>query len=142
MPHQLTFTDVLSYPNTIQGITLRVALSSGHLTRETIAKLDPGAHVCLFSREIGEQLEFDIESGEPIKLGAIVFGTLDAFGHEVTLRVGSISVPLMVYFAKDYGLPMNFIGRQGWLQKVMLGVVDYENRVYLSEYDGNVIAVV
>lgn len=33
---------------------------------------------------------------------------------------------------------MNFIGRQGWLQKVILGVVDYENRVYLSEYDGDV----
>ncbi|MCI0662691.1 MAG: hypothetical protein L0220_16620, partial [Acidobacteria bacterium] len=110
MLYHLTFTDVLSYPHAIQGITLRVVLSSGPLTIEAMAKLDLGAHVCLFSREIGEQLDFDIESGAPIKLGAIVFGTLDAFGHEVTFRVGGIVIPLMVYFAKDYGLPMNFIG--------------------------------
>jgi hypothetical protein len=135
MSHQLTFTDALSYPSTIQGITLRIVLSSGSAVRETVAKLDLGAHVCLFSREIGDQLELDIKRGDPIKLGAIVFGSLDAFGHEVTLRVGSISVPLIVYFAKDYSLPMNFIGRQGWLQKVKLGVVDYENKVYLGEYD-------
>ena len=134
MSHQLTFSDVISYPDHLHGITLRVMLSLGSIRREAVAKLDLGAHVCLFSRELGDQFELDIESGEPIRLGAIVFGTLDAFGHEMTLRIGSVSVPLTVYFAKDYGLPMNYIGRQGWLQRVKLGVVDYESKIYLGEY--------
>jgi hypothetical protein len=134
MPPHLQFTEVLTYSSREVGITLRVKLTSGGRECETEAKFDPGAHVCLFSREIGELLQLDVERGVPITLGSsIASGKLDAFGHEVTLQVGSIALPLIVYFSRDYGM-LNFIGRQGWLPRVIVGIVDYEQKMYLALY--------
>jgi hypothetical protein len=134
-PPQLTFQEVISYPSNRRGITLHVALTSGDITREVIAKLDPGAGVSLFSREIGEQLELDIESGVPLKLESLYFGGIECFGHEVTLRVGSISTAVTVYFAKHYDLPRNFLGLQDWMLRMKVGIVHYESKVYLGPYD-------
>jgi hypothetical protein len=58
---------------------------------------------------------------------------LQAFGYEVTLQIGSISLPLTVYFSRDYGV-MNFIGRQGWLPRMVVGIVDYEQQMFLALY--------
>ena len=40
----------------------------------------------------------------------------------------------VVYFAKYPGLPRNLLGRQGWLRNLRLGVIDYDNLLYLSHY--------
>jgi hypothetical protein len=32
---------------------------------------------------------------------------------------------------------MNFIGRQGWLPSMVVGIVDYEQRMYLALYQPN-----
>jgi hypothetical protein len=134
MPNHLQFTDVLTYTGREVGITLPVKLTSGGIECETGAKFDPGSHVCLFSREIGELLQLDVESGVPITLGSSISpGKLNAFGHEVTLQVGSIPLSLMVYFSRDYGI-LNFIGRQGWLPRMIIGIVDYEQKMYLALY--------
>lgn len=133
-PLQLTFQEVISYPNNRRGITLHVEITSGDITREVIAKLDPGAGVSLFSREIGEQLELDIESGIPLRLDSLSLGGIECFGHEVTLRVGSISVSAIVYFAKHYELPRNFLGLDDWMLRMMVGIVHYENKAYLGLY--------
>jgi hypothetical protein len=108
-PLHLQFTEVLTYSSREEGITLPVKLLSGNIECETNAKFDPGAQVCLFSREIGEFLGLDVEHGIPIVLGSSISpGTLQAFGHEITLQVGSISLPFMAYFSRDYGM-INFI---------------------------------
>jgi hypothetical protein len=95
--------------------------------------VDTGAAVCLFSREIGLQLGLEIEQGILIRLGSLT-GTLDAFGHDVSLRIGTQTFHTTVYFAKDPGLPLNFLGRQGWLRNILLGIVDYESLLYLARY--------
>jgi hypothetical protein len=40
-----------------------------------------------------------------------------------------------VYFAKDESFTRNVLGRQGWLDRVKLGLIDYEGRLFLSKYD-------
>jgi len=131
---QLQFTEVLTYASREVGITLRAKLISDAVECEADAKFDPGAHVCLFSREIGEFLGLDVERGLPITLGSSISPSkLNAFGHEVTLQIGSISFPLTVYFSRNYGM-MNFIGRQGWLPRMVVGIVDYEQKMYLALY--------
>jgi len=40
-----------------------------------------------------------------------------------------------VYFAKDYNFNRNILGRQGWLDRVRLGLIDYDGKLYLSEYN-------
>ncbi len=134
MEFPIVYSESLSYPDDEEGITLRVALASGEFATETFAKVDTGASVCLFSREIGLQLGLDIERGIPIRLGTLT-GTLDAFGHEVSMRTGSITFHTIVYFAKEPGLPRNFLGRQGWLRSIRFGIVDYENLAYLARYE-------
>lgn len=116
MPLQLQFTDVLTYSSRETGITLPVKLTSGGIECETDAKFDPGAHVCLFSREIGEFLGLDVERGLPIVLGSSISpGKLNAFGHEVTLQIESISLPLMVTSLATTGLSTSSAVKAGFL---------------------------
>ncbi len=135
MPFTITFDIRQQYRSLDEGITIETALISGKHVSLFQAKLDPGAQVCLFQREIGEQLEIDIESGHPIRLGSLTGGSLTAFGHSVTLHTLGVEFDSVVYFAADYGLERNLLGREGWLQKVRLAIIDYDSTIYLSSYD-------
>jgi hypothetical protein len=135
MNTQLTFTEELAYDEDPDGIPIPVTLSYGIETAIISAKIDTGAGVCLFTHEIGLQLGVPIEQGIPIVLSGISGGSLEAFGHEVTIQTGDLSFQSIVYFAKHRGLPRNFLGRQGWLRNIKLALVDYDNLLYLSAYD-------
>jgi len=39
-----------------------------------------------------------------------------------------------VYFSADTSFTRNVLGRQGWLDRIKLGLVDYEEKLYLSDY--------
>lgn len=134
MKTTLTFSETLRYEDDMTGISIPVVLGcGGNATREQ-AKVDPGAEVCLFKREIGVRLGITIEHGEPITLRTLS-GTLEAFGHEITLQTGELIFQSIVYFAKYQGLPHNILGRRGWLRNLRLAVIDYDNLLYLSAYD-------
>lgn len=130
---QLTFEQEHRYPDDEEGISISIKLTHGDKTLRVDAKVDPGAAVCLFSHEVGLKLGIPIEQGIPIKLGGLA-GSLDAFGHDVTLQTGNIAFQSFVYFAKYPNLPRNLLGRQGWLRNLKLGVIDYDNLLYLSAY--------
>jgi len=134
MDFQITDPISFNYPDHADGITLSVQLSAGGHLVEAIAKVDTGAGICLFSREIGVHLGLVIEQGIHTTLRTLS-GPLEAFGHEVRLEVGALVLDTVVYFAKHPGLPRNFLGRQGWLRNVRLGLVDYENLLYLAKYE-------
>ena len=125
---------VVSYPEKDGGILLYVALScaGGRVSAEAV--VDSGGVVCLFSREVGAALGLDIETGIPKRLSSLG-GPIDCFGHEVTLETAGLSFQSIVYFAKYPNLPRNILGRQGWLRNLKLGLVDYENKLYLGNYE-------
>lgn len=131
---RLTFDEEFRYKDEEEGISLTVLLTYDDTSRRVEAKVDPGAAVCLFSHEDGLKLGIPIEQGRPIRLGGLT-GSLDAFGHEVTLQTGNITFQSLIYFAKYPGLQRNLLGRQGWLRNLRLGVIDYDNLLYLSAYD-------
>jgi Aspartyl protease len=133
MNTQITFTETLSYDDDPAGIVIFVRLAHAGIETRVEAKVDTGAAVCLFSREIGESLGLPIESGLPIRLNTLT-GSIDAFGHEVTLQTGTLTFHSTIYFVKHPGLPRNLLGRDGWLRKSKLAVVDYDNVLYLSAY--------
>jgi hypothetical protein len=130
---QITFAEELHYKDDDDGIPLQIRLSYAGHTIEVTAKVDSGAAVCLFSNEVGLALGAPVEQGIPKRLGGLA-GSLDAFGHEVTLQTGNIAFQSFVYFAKYLNLPRNLLGRQGWLRNLKLGVIDYDNLLYLSAY--------
>ena len=123
------------YPEHADGIVIPVSLLSGQTFHKAEAVVDPGAAVCLFSREIGEILGLDIEHGIYQRLGTLT-GGLDAFGHEVELQTYDIAFTSTVYFARDRLLRRNLLGRTGWINKLRLGLIDYDQLIYLSRYDG------
>jgi hypothetical protein len=84
---QLTFDEEYRYKDDEEGIPISVILTYDAKTIRTDAKVDPGSAVRLFSHEDGLDLGIPIEQGDPIKLGGLT-GSLEAFGHEVTLQTG------------------------------------------------------
>jgi len=134
MDFQITNPEAFCYPDHADGITLSVKLSASGYSVEAIAKVDTGAGVCLFSREIGAHLGLVVEQGIHTTLRTLS-GPIEAFGHDVRLEVGALTLDTIVYFAKHPGLPRNFLGRQGWLRNVRVGLVDYENMLYLAKYE-------
>lgn len=134
MKHQLSFKVSYAYDSHAVDINVPVTLRSGALTWEATAKLDPGSTFCVFQREIGIELGLDIERGIPERIGS-VRGSFLAYGHEATLIVLGLEIIATVYFAADENFPINALGRVGWLDRVRLGLIDYDSRLYLSAYD-------
>jgi hypothetical protein len=134
VPYQLTFQQRFRYDSLKQGITLDVTLARGSESAVCAAKVDTGAQLCLFEREIAEGLEIDVEHGFRVEIGTLA-GTLVAFGHEITLQSMGLTFHTVVYFPLHYNLQRNILGRQGWLQLVRLAVIDYDGELYLSPYD-------
>ena len=133
---QLTFHHEYRYKDNDEGISIEVSLGYAGIVIGVGAKVDPGSAVCVFSNEIGRNLGIQIETGIPIVLTGLS-GSLEAFGHEVTLQTGEIAFQSLVYFAKYPGLQRNLLGRQGWLRNLRLAVIDYDNLLYLSDYDSD-----
>lgn len=130
----LIFTETLSYVDHPAGIVIPVILGYQGNTTQEEAKVDTGAEVCFFKHEIGVRFGISVEQGTPIALNTLA-GSLEGFGHEITLQVGELSFESLVYFAKYPGLPRNILGRRGWLRNLKLAVVDYDNLLYLSAHD-------
>lgn len=131
---QLTFAQEYRYPDKPDGITLPTQLSYGGLTITVNAKVDTGATYCLFRREHGEELGVPVEQGLHTVLDTLG-GPLEAFGHEVIIQTQDLIFESFVCFAKYPGLRRNLLGRQGWLRKLRLAVIDYDNLLYLSNYN-------
>jgi len=63
MPFELSFSRRERYNSLSAGINLETTLRFGDLYINCDAKVDTGAEVCLFQREIGEALDLPIEMG-------------------------------------------------------------------------------
>jgi hypothetical protein len=134
MPFPLNFNIRYEYDSLRSGIFIPVTLRLGGTAVPCDAEVDTGSQVCIFQRELGVSLGVEIETGHRIVLSSLG-GSLGAFGHYATLHTLGIELDSVVYFAEDYNLPRNILGRDGWLRKLRLAVVDYDAEIYLSPYD-------
>jgi hypothetical protein len=134
MTYPLDFQIQHRYRTLESGIEIPAALRSGVRTALCQAKVDTGSALCLFQRELAEMLGLEVESGYRRELSTLTSGGLIAYGHSVTLHTLGVEFESFVYFAADYHLPRNLLGRDGWLQKVRLAVIDYVAELYLSPY--------
>ncbi|MGH9801538.1 MAG: hypothetical protein ACRD82_14330 [Blastocatellia bacterium] len=133
MVFELSFSKSHVYSEVDGPIFLPVTLNVAGESTTVQAVVDSGGAVCLFGLEVAITLGLDVESGIPKRLNSLG-GPIDSFGHEVTLETVGLSFQSVVYFAKYPGLARNILGRQGWLRNLKLGLVDYENTMYLGEY--------
>lgn len=133
MPITLTFAKQYEYDTLLAGITVPLKILSGEATVAFDAKIDTGSSHCIFQRKHAERLGLEVESGEFHEFGTAT-STFSAFGHDVSLSVLGISVSSKVYFASEDYFSRNVLGRNGWLDRINLGLVDYEGKLFLSLY--------
>lgn len=134
MAYQLSFERLAQYDPGPSGITIEVILKLFEKDVSLTAKVDTGASYCIFERRHGEALGLNIEGGllQPISAATDRFIT---YGHEITPSVAGFEFDSMVYFADDDAIKRSVLGRHGWLDRVMLGLIDYEGKLLLSQYD-------
>ena len=133
MAYQLDFEKLFSYDVGLPGITLQANLALKETSLDITVKVDTGASCCIFERRFGEELGFDIEMGMRQSF-ATATGTFVAYGHEVTLKVADFEFNTVAFFPSDAQVKRNVLGRFGWLDRVVLGLVDYDGKLYLSRY--------
>ena len=134
MSDTLTFSTVYDYDPTGLGVEVPLTLRSGSRFVDLRAKIDCGSTYCVFRRATGIRLGLDIESGVPQWIGTAT-GQFLAYGHEVTLTVLDFETTSIVYFAAEEHMNRNILGRIGWLNRVRFGLIDYDSRLYLSDYN-------
>ncbi len=126
--------DEIHFCDTLKtGITVSVILKFGDELVDFEAKIDSGASFCIFERKHAE-MELDVESGEEIRISTAT-NYFSAYKHELRLSVMNIETVSTVYFAKEESFTRNVLGRQGFLDRVKLGLIDYEGKLLLSEYN-------
>lgn len=132
--HQIDFEKYISYDSGGRGITLDVKIRLMDLTANLQAKIDTGAEACIFARNFGEELGIEIENGEPQRFSTVTNSFL-TYGHSVNLLVADIEFDSYVFFAENENFKRNVLGRHGWLNRVIVGINDYDGELYLSRYD-------
>ena len=129
----LTFDRAYLYNTLKSGISLTAVLMHGENAVECEAKLDTGSSHCIFKRSHGELLGIDIESSPPTSV-ATVTGSFAVHPHTIEIEVLGIRTESVVYFAADEIIARSVLGRTGWLDRVRLGLIDYEGKVLVSPY--------
>jgi hypothetical protein len=102
-----------------------------------VATLDTGASHCLFEHAYARQLDLNVPGGIR-KRFRTANSSFEAFGHKVSVEVFGIVTCSLVYFFGDPSISKNVLGRNGWLNRVRLGVVDHDCMLYLAAYDQEV----
>jgi len=129
--YAIEFSTAFDYDTLQTGITIPVTLGYNSRTVDFEAKLDTGSSHCIFERRFGENLRIGIEKGTLEKFGTATNGFF-AYAHEIVLTVLEIETVSTVYFAKEESFTRNVLGRQGFLDRVKLGLIDYEGKLLLS----------
>jgi len=133
MPLSLEFDTTYEYIETRDGITVPVTLVIGLKSVELLAKLDTGAANCIFERRYAEMLGLDVESGR-LQRFRTVAGSFGAYEHEITIQTLGIEFSSAVFFAQDSAFNRNFLGRSGWLERLRVGIIDYDRKLFLGAY--------
>jgi hypothetical protein len=132
MPRLIEFETSCQYASD-DGIEIPTELSVGGQKVELMARLDTGAAHCIFERRYGEELGLDIEAGRAQRFRTMA-GSFVAYEHELTIHTLGIEFPAAVFFAQDSGFTRNFLGRSGWLDRVRVGIIEYDRLLLLSPY--------
>ena len=99
-----------------------------------IASVDTGSTFCVFHREYAGLLHLDLMAGAEERISTAT-GSFYCYGHDVTVSVFELEWQAIVYFAEPESFPANVVGRVGFLDRLQLGITDYEQAVYLGLYD-------
>lgn len=133
--HTLTFSEKIEYSGDEQGIELDVIVSIDKTNPvSATVKLDTGSTFCIFQRSYAESLGLEVEKGIKKSIRTAK-GNFTAYGHEVLLEFSNLNWTTTVYFAQDESFPVSVLGRIGFLDQLKIGLVEYEQLLYINSYN-------
>jgi len=132
--YQLEFTRAYDYSVEDESVVIPVVLRAGANQVPVAASLDTGASFCLFGAEIAEALGLALTSGIR-KRFRTANSAFEAYGHEVELHALGVATHSLIYFFADPTIDKNVLGGTGWLDRVRLGLVHHDNKIYLAPHD-------
>lgn len=132
--HTLTFDEKVKYADDKQGINLDVVISkqTDNPVSATV-KLDTGSTFCIFQRFYADLLGIEVEKGEKENIRTAK-GSFTAYGHEIVIKFSNLEWEAVVYFAQDESFPVSVLGRNGFLNKINIAIIDYEQLLFLKSY--------
>ncbi len=131
MIHILNFSHLVEYDTRLTGISFAVKISAGQNFAEFNVKIDTGATDCIFSRKYGEQIGLDIETGTPVEISTAT-GMFKTYQHWITLSIFDFNYDIAACFSADENFSRNVLGRIGFLDHLIVGLNDYEGRLYMQ----------
>jgi len=130
----LSFSDRVSY-SSYDEVTAELTLSGVSSTPVSVkAKVDTGSKFCVFQPGYAALLGLILESGVKQRIRTAA-GSFIAYGHEVTLAISNMEWRAVVYFAEVENLPVNVVGRIGFLDHLQIGLADYDQVLYLGPHE-------
>lgn len=132
--YQLNFEKLSLYDAGEVGISVEVEIKFRDSSVIFQAKVDTGSTACVFERVQGERLGLNIEKGSPQRFSTVT-GSFTAYGHLVTMYIAGFEFNSTIFFAADSSFNRNVLGRNGWLDRVIIGINDYDGKLYLSRYE-------
>lgn len=134
MAQTFTFNSAHRYDTTKPGIEIGILLRWGVQSARVNVKLDTGSSFCMFERSVAESLGISIEDGTLIHISTAT-GQFKAYGHWVTISAIGYEVESMVFFAADDAIKRNVLGRQGWIDRFRLCLIEHDGEIHMSHYD-------
>lgn len=134
MIHILEFEKFMRCDSGKSGISINIELRLNQSSTAFEAKIDTGSTYCIFERKRGEKLGVEIETGLRERIST-ASGSFWTFAHQLTLSFEDYEFDSTVYFAEDENFNRNVLGRHGWLDRVIIGINDYDGKLYLSRYE-------
>ena len=134
--HTLAFDEKVEYPDDKQGINLDVIISkqTDNPVSATV-KLDTGSTFCIFQRFYADLLGIEVEKGERESIRTAK-GSFTAYGHDIVIKFSNLEWEAFVYFAQEESFPVSVLGRNGFLNKINIAIIDYQQLLYLKSYGG------
>ncbi len=132
--YNLNFEKLSFYDAGEIGISVEVEIRFGDRSASFEAKIDTGATACIFERKYAEEIGIEIETGDSMRFSSATDSFL-THGHFVTLIVEGFEFYSYVFFAADGNFKRNVLGRTGWLDRMRIGLIDYDGKLYLSRYE-------
>ena len=128
--NSLDFDSDFAYEESSAGILIPIRLIHNSRSVELSARLDTGAADCLFDRFYADILKLpDVGVARSYRT---VTGSFQAFGHEVTIETLGLRWSALIFFHAMGNPAHSFVGRRGWLDRVRLGIVHHDRKLFLG----------
>ena len=132
--HRLAFSRAHDYSSGDETVAIPVQLRFGSSFVSVVASVDTGSSFCIFGTEVADALGLELASGVRKRFRTANSG-FEAYGHEIEITALGVVTHSAVYFFGDPMIDKNVLGRTGWLDRVRLGLIHHDSKIFLAPYD-------